>query len=290
MRHYGRAGLSLVELLVVIAITGILMALVCGAVMKAREVALRVQSSSQLREIVLALHHCADARAGLLPSLGDMIVPPQGNVSFENDYRPSLFTRLLPYVEEKNVQHGKYVSLFVSPADPTAGNAARQLLGVSSYAANGDVFRREWRLNVAFRDGSSNTIAFAEHYSTCDFEVFYYSTQSGSPLHRASFADQGDIRATNYQLYPLVTVVPPRTYQVAPAVSECNPGFAQTPHASGMLVALGMAVFARSPRESLLLLIGAPSVGPGARFLGTIGRPLVELSLWQDLAGHSIDV
>ena len=113
---------------------------------------------------------------------------------------------------------------------------------LTSYAANAVVFVGQPNILTTFRDGCSNTIAFAEHYASCDDTDYGISTTNGFPAHRATFADKADaypVPSAN----PAVSVSsylpdPSITFQVAPLISQCNGFFAQTPHRSGMLIAL----------------------------------------------------
>jgi prepilin-type N-terminal cleavage/methylation domain-containing protein len=81
-----RLGFTLVELLVVIAIIGVLVALLLPAVQSAREAARRVQCTSQLKNLGLAMHTHHDAR---------------GSFPYGFNWLEALWSApLLPYVEE----------------------------------------------------------------------------------------------------------------------------------------------------------------------------------------------
>jgi hypothetical protein len=126
---------------------------------------------------------------------------------------------------------------------------------VTSYAGNAQMFAFKTRMNMII-DGTSNTIAYAEHYAfNCggaEFSWFSDGVMSVPPIvtqahglhyvRRATFADKemGDV-------YPIPTEPKPTTigsvagltFQVAPKQAECDPRIAQSPHTSGLLVALG---------------------------------------------------
>ncbi len=91
-------GFTLVELLVVIAVVGTLSALLLPAVQASREAVRRVQCGNQLKQLALAAHNYHTARAMFPPGL------EQHEVSSPPRFRgTSLFTFLLPYLEQGNV-------------------------------------------------------------------------------------------------------------------------------------------------------------------------------------------
>jgi prepilin-type N-terminal cleavage/methylation domain-containing protein len=251
-----RYAFSLLELMVVVAILAVALGLLFAGVQRIRDSAHRVQSTNNLKQIALAIHHFSDGHRGRLPTVGAWQPPTVYVNSMVLVYpavnAPSLFWRILPYVEQGNQAAGKEyttVGVFVSPADPTASTGLSKGEPLCSYAANGVVFKDNTRrMPASFSDGMSNTIAFAERYTRCGNVKFEYPNWNLNE-YRPAFADYGQIvpltKGDPPQSWPSQDgLMPPQvtselfTFQAAPSASKCDAGLAQTPHASGMLVAL----------------------------------------------------
>ena len=91
-----RSGFTLIELLVVIAIIAILIALLLPAVQQAREAARRVQCKNNLKQIGLALHSYHDTFTSF---------PPGGTYTGASGGSFSIQARLLPYIDQANLQN-----------------------------------------------------------------------------------------------------------------------------------------------------------------------------------------
>lgn len=91
------AGFTLIELLVVIAIIAILIALLLPAVQQAREAARRIQCRNNLKQLGLALHNYHDVY-GMFPPGGTYTRAAVQSAGW------SVQARLLPYIEEANLQ------------------------------------------------------------------------------------------------------------------------------------------------------------------------------------------
>ncbi len=240
-----RRGMTLLELLVVITIIAVFIGLLLPAIQKVREAAARAQSQNQLRQIVLALHQYGDTNSSRWPS---------ADTQFDKGSRQgSVFMELLPYLEQAplyqqadpnfdSVGPFKPLKFLMSPADPTASAALAVNYGTTSYAANYQVFKNYPHVPATVSDGMSQTIAFAEHYGfDCQGRRFMYMSQEpNSGNRRATFAD------TYTDFVPVTAGNPPTsgpsfpgyTFQVRPAVADCLPSIAQTPHSSGMLAGM----------------------------------------------------
>jgi prepilin-type N-terminal cleavage/methylation domain-containing protein/prepilin-type processing-associated H-X9-DG protein len=266
-------GFTLIELLVVIAIIGTLIGLLLSAVQAVRESAARAQCQNNLKQIALATITCHDWHRRFPPGLG----------SFPGDNQPQaiLFYHLLPYLEQRTLHDegcigGQYdpmingvyarpVVLFVCPSDPSVGadgtvqDNVGTIWGASSYGGNAQVFclvypdgRLESPQYTArltdIRDGTSNTILYAEKYARCTSEswpeggcFWAYSTTGPStqPLH-AGFA----LSWTPY------SIGPDSRFQDQPSPTACDPTLTATGHRGGM-----QAAFADGSVRSL-----APSI------------------------------
>jgi len=241
-----RRGLSLLELLVVISMIAIVIGLLIPAIQKSREMATRIQSQNKLRQIGIGLHNYAAANDHL-PGFVNPIQPDSKDT-------PPL-SAILPYVE---AQPSNQIQLYIDPSDPTSALQFGRFLraqprGNSGYAINKLAFDGLPDLASGFSDGTSNTIAVAEHYSRCGpyarFNFIYslrYSIAHSDDVRtiheqrRASFADAyyGDVVPVPDGVGSVRPSREGTTFQIHPTPDQCDPTIPQTAFSGGMPVLL----------------------------------------------------
>jgi prepilin-type N-terminal cleavage/methylation domain-containing protein/prepilin-type processing-associated H-X9-DG protein len=188
-----RRAFTLIELLVVIAIIALLIALLLPAVQSAREAARRMQCTSNMKQIGLAMFNYESTIGALPPS---MCAAGYGNtVTWINGW--SALARALPYIEQGNLFNAanftlwkedpqnstaisQNVSIFICPSEikPEVSTHDYGLSGVNSYGVcqgdwfvwggfNGPQNRTAFGMNrsrrfAEFTDGTSQTLMAAE--------------------------------------------------------------------------------------------------------------------------------
>jgi prepilin-type N-terminal cleavage/methylation domain-containing protein len=238
-----RAAFTLIELLVVIAIIAVLIGLLLPAVQKVREAAARVEDTNNLKQQTLALHSCHDAYKKMPPAYNNF--PNPNGASGPPAGMGTLQYFLLPFLEQQALYNSVTDSsdnimsaplkVFMSPADPTMPSDGIVTMmgmpcGACSYSCNYLAFGNNpgggARLPGSFPDGTSNTIAFGQRFTSCGMVTIGWSMgMCGDPPTWPYYYSQA-----NYLALPLP--------QVAPPLDACDPLRLQSPYSGGILVSL----------------------------------------------------
>jgi prepilin-type N-terminal cleavage/methylation domain-containing protein len=118
-----RRGFTLIELLVVIAIIAILIGLLLPAVQKVRAAAARMQSSNNVKQIILANHSFHDAN-GIVPPLSAVLVNPP--VAGAGTQPVSGYVWILPYIEQDAIYRLAVTNGGAWPSTPPNSDAGRR--------------------------------------------------------------------------------------------------------------------------------------------------------------------
>lgn len=197
-RHGG--AFTLIEALLVIGVIAILAGLILPAVQSSREAARRVQCSSNLKQLILAVHGFEAAQGGFPGATFARAIPPNSYIN------GSVFISILGYLDQGSAYHGlnleipfgyafdlppanttvasHTIGLLVCPSDPNARSAPyactsyRACVGLGEFRRAADGNPNHWQGNPTewgtfnpiprptriseIRDGLANTLAFSE--------------------------------------------------------------------------------------------------------------------------------
>jgi prepilin-type N-terminal cleavage/methylation domain-containing protein len=274
MRRPARRAFTLIELLVVIAIIAILIGLLLPAVQKVRESAARSACTNNLHQLGIAVQALNDTRGTLPPLCAPCADPSQAGcfTTIQGQYNHQNYTLLaymLPYIEQSNIfnlmtptgyaggQYMKLVKTYLCPSDSTTTNGLSQTAnggannwGGSNYGANYLVFgdppngsvQGQARFPATLRDGTTNTVLFAERYATCGVT----GNVNAGNTYGALWADSNSVWRPAFCMnnisnnptgpgYPACAM-----FQVNPSpLNGCDNGRAQSSHTGGINVGLG---------------------------------------------------
>jgi prepilin-type N-terminal cleavage/methylation domain-containing protein/prepilin-type processing-associated H-X9-DG protein len=176
-----RRAFTLIELLVVIAIIAVLIGLLLPAVQKVREAAARMQCSNNLKQMGLAVLNY-ESTYNKLPVAGEGTNSSTNGTAFGNDLvggaappkgalMHSLFTYLLPYIEQNNIYTQIDLNQYYNAASTTAPNHV---------AAFKNVIKTYICPSYPYESRDSLGYGYVDYGATVYTDIVVYAGQGGS--------------------------------------------------------------------------------------------------------------
>jgi len=252
-----RTAVTLLELVIVVAVIAVLIALTAGAVHKVREAAARIGEKNQMRQVILALHHCGSTDAGRLPRHHERNDALNDETPLAQAALMMGYQQYLSYVDENGSGATRYVREFFFEGDPSLElyPIQRRIAG-TCVAVNFLAFDGGTTLHGSFPDGLSNTIGLSERYGTtrerknehiytnivCQAQIIDTRIIDRYACRRfAMFAEAGkdDVHAVTTGNPPVSrSSHPGLTFQVKPPFMQSDGRMLQSTRTNGLTVAL----------------------------------------------------